>query len=208
MAVAAVGFSTTSAQAVLIDKGNTTIDTASGLEWLDLPLTVGQSYNSIIGGFGGYAAQGYVHATRSQLCGLFGSLGDTITNCSTAGNTDDALDPTNSQVLVDLLGATFTIDMFNSAIGIFDSGLTGSNRVGVGCLDAEMRTCIETTPAGLSSRAQTLQDWTSLNGATLFAGNYLVRASSLPEPATIAIFGLGLVGLGAATRRSRSSNAH
>lgn len=50
---------TISAHAVLLDNGSTTIDTATGLAWLDLTLTEGQSYNSIASGFGGYVALGY-----------------------------------------------------------------------------------------------------------------------------------------------------
>jgi hypothetical protein len=52
------------ANAALIDLGDSTVDTASGLEWLDLTLTTYQSYEDIaLNGYGGYAAAGWVHAT-------------------------------------------------------------------------------------------------------------------------------------------------
>jgi hypothetical protein len=73
------------ANATLIDNGSTTVDTATNLEWLDVTATLGESYNSVIGGFGGYIADGYSVATTSQLCVLFGALGDSIANCPDAG---------------------------------------------------------------------------------------------------------------------------
>ena len=62
LSIALALFFSGSVQAGLIDNGNTTLDTDTGLEWLDVTLTQGESYNSIVGGFGGYAALGYTHA--------------------------------------------------------------------------------------------------------------------------------------------------
>ena len=46
-----------------IDNGYTTIDTTSGLEWLDLTLTQGVSAQDVLNGFGGYVDAGWTFAT-------------------------------------------------------------------------------------------------------------------------------------------------
>ena len=64
------------AHAGLIDASDSTIDTETGFEWLDLTLTRELSYDSVIGGYGGYIASGYRYATFTEVCELFGALGD------------------------------------------------------------------------------------------------------------------------------------
>jgi hypothetical protein len=206
MGIAAIGLSATSAQAFLIDNGDTTIDTLSGLEWLDLPLTTNRSYNNIVvDGFGGYANDGWVHATRSQLCGLMGALGDTLANCDAGGfSTDDPLATTSSTRLVDLLGANFQSTLFKSSLGIFDSGLiTTQSKIGIGCIESALRTCTETDPQGLSSRAQTISVFTSIALPVGGVGNFLVRPTRIPEPNYSLLFGLGILGAIALRRRTR-----
>jgi len=48
-----------------------TLDTETGLEWLDLDLTVGLSIEEVEGGAGGWAAQGWRHASTAEVCDLF-----------------------------------------------------------------------------------------------------------------------------------------
>jgi hypothetical protein len=62
--------------ASLQHSGNTTYDPNTGLEWLDLNLTAGQSYNSVLSGWGGYTAtEGFRFATRSEVVQLFTDAG-------------------------------------------------------------------------------------------------------------------------------------
>lgn len=73
-----LGMLTKPASAVLISTdlltagdGLLTLDTATGLEWLDLTQTVGQSYNSVFAGFGGYTTtQGFGFANTTQVSQL------------------------------------------------------------------------------------------------------------------------------------------
>lgn len=44
-----------------------TRDTVSNLEWLDLPVTAGLTYNEVISGVGGYTGLGFRHATASEV---------------------------------------------------------------------------------------------------------------------------------------------
>lgn len=188
------------AKAALIDNGNTTIDTATGLEWLDLTLTQGVSYNAIvIDGFGGYAAQGYVHATTEQLCGLFGSLGDDMSGCTAPTQTlEFALMQPNADELTMLLGVTISDEFRTGAYGIFDSG-NASTTVGLGCVDAGSTGGCSFTPSTPSTTRNLL--WGTTDNAITSAGNWLVKP--VPISAAVWLFGSGLLGLIGLARRKK-----
>ncbi len=58
------------------DGFNVTRDTISGLEWLDLTLTTGYSFNEILPELEvNGSLEGFRHATRDELVGLFASAG-------------------------------------------------------------------------------------------------------------------------------------
>ncbi len=99
-----------SATSILMNQGSTTLDPATGLEWLDLTLTAGQSYDAVAAGYGGYTTGGWKYATRDQVAQLFtdaGGSGVYPEDAATAGNntTFDA-----ALALSLLLGATFNTD--------------------------------------------------------------------------------------------------
>lgn len=48
-----------------------TLDTTTGIEWLDLQLTTGLSIADIDGGAGGWHAQGWRHASADEVCDLY-----------------------------------------------------------------------------------------------------------------------------------------
>ena len=78
-----------SANATIVDLGNTTLDTQTNLEWLDLTATIGKSYNEVIGGFGNYIADGYRYANTTEVTTLFTNAGvirfDGGNSCATRG---------------------------------------------------------------------------------------------------------------------------
>lgn len=47
--------------------GLLTLDTATSLEWLDLTVTIGFTYNRVAAGDGGFTSQGFRHATPSEV---------------------------------------------------------------------------------------------------------------------------------------------
>ena len=93
IAAASIG----STNALLVDQGMNTLDTDTSLQWLDLTATVGESSNSVAGGFGGYYAAGYRHATVLEVAQLFTNGGMTFQN---GGNFPVDFDTTKNLTLL------------------------------------------------------------------------------------------------------------
>jgi len=203
LTIAALGLTATTAKAVLIDNGSTTLDTVTGLEWLDVTATTGQSYNDVIGGFGGYIASGYRYANVTEMCGLFGSLGDSLPSCLSQTGAVETISATSSATLVNLLGDTFLPNggFFGVTCGIYDDGNAGDGSVGSGAIKADsfnghcQQQALENTVAAFANNR------TVSSSGNSFVGSYLVRDTAVPEPGTMALFGLSIIGIGFARRR-------
>jgi hypothetical protein len=200
LAIVAMGTTTGPARAVLIDNGTTTIDTVADLEWLDLTETIGKSYNDlVVDGFGGFIADGYHVATTSEVCSLFTSLGDSLPNCLSTGtaNVSDPLVSANATLFVNLLGNTFASVSASNTCGFMDGGeVTSSSSVGFSSVQIDGG-C--NTGAGFAATTvgsnNTLDDTFSLGGVFL-ARDATPLLTTIPEPGTLAILSLGLMGLG------------
>jgi hypothetical protein len=207
---AVLGFTVGSAQAALIDNGGTTVDTTAGLEWLDVTSTAGQSYNAVIGGFGGYISSGYRYANTTELCSLFTAAGDVLPNC-TGGSTEDALTPASAAQLVSLLGDTLVVFAASGqTAGMYDSGGIGSSFVGLGLINALNTATVAITSTNNVAVTQPGNPGNLpldlINGAV---GSFLVRdvaAPAIPEPAIgFPLMLAGFLGLAAIRRRGLKS---
>ena len=88
------------ATAVLMDNGDTTVDTATGLEWLDLTKTVGLSINQALA-TGFVTSDGFSHATVAQVNTLFLNAGFLTTN-----NVNNPANNPAANLLTSLMGVT------------------------------------------------------------------------------------------------------
>ena len=173
--------------AALIDFGDFTRDTSTGLDWLDVTLTQNKTTNVILGGWGGYIDAGWSYASEAQVCALFGALGDPISSCP--GPVGDPIAPGSAATLISLLGQTGDVGTF----GIYDAG-NFSTSVGLGCIDGSVAGC-----GPNPNHVATFSSWGST--ATVFpnVGSFLVR---VPEPGTGLLALAGVLALGFGRRSS------
>ncbi len=229
---AAVAFisAASATHAAIVDLGNITRDTASGLDWLDVTQTQGLSYNQVLAQMGaGGAFAGWRYATVGEFDQLITNFGYPVStgNCSnstthcdlnipgdspiieqiirTLGDTQNAyLDATHSTIDISPTGAGFVTGYLSINSFLFPSSTLKQGSVG----DSE--TIIRATG---QYNADAL-DIVLSNGTTSFnldytearKGSFLVKVSPVPIPAAAWLFGSGLIGL-AGLARKRSSNA-
>jgi hypothetical protein len=186
------------ARAVLIDLGNSTVDTDTGLEWLDLTLTDGLSFNDALG-TNFVLVDGYQHATAAQVNTLWlnANFSDVVAGFQ-------AVDAGPAALLLDLLGCTSSDAGNNSCnVGRFpeSSGLTPNSATFareyrfVAQLDADVSIPTANAIAGDAAASAFVGVDVGQDGV----GNYLVR-NFVPEPATGLLLALGALGIAAARR--------
>lgn len=101
----------------LEDRGNTTYDPNTGLEWLDLGLTAGQSYQSIQNGWNGYAtSEGFRFATRNEILQLFMHAGATAVNSGWNPSDTEA-----ASHLLSLVGTTLSLTGLDRSWMFYDA---------------------------------------------------------------------------------------
>jgi hypothetical protein len=167
-----------------------TVDTNSKLEWLDLTQTSNHSYNDVVANLGtGGLFEGWTLATESDVNTLLTHAGVPLPY--SLGN--DATIAAETASLLQLIGAQqnptpqsstsrgLISDLIPSS-GSHQYLLTGAN------------TANSFYQTGFGTRSDT-----NIDPAI---GTYLVRAASIPEPATLALMGLGLAGIGYKQRKS------
>jgi hypothetical protein len=159
-----------------------TIDTTTGLGWLDLTASAGLSYQQVVAGTQpGGVFSGFRFATAQEVLGLYTSAGIPGTGVYPAS------DP-SIQSLISLVGATSFQDGHTEAIGI-----SGTSHLGgqvVSSLDFHYRTGVPTySVSGVPEQSLVY----SVNTSFPTVGSWLV--SSVPEPASASIYLLAVTGL-------------
>jgi hypothetical protein len=200
LAVMLASFMST-AQAILMKEdlsapgdGLLTYDSSTGLEWLNVTLTLNYSYNDVMAGSGGYTTiLGFRYATANDLIQLFNDVGISPSNGS--------YDP-------------FGFQQVNTLMYQF-LGLTSANynsrAISALYEDPSFSVLGEHQAAGLYTNDY--GQWVVVLGGivqntTRGGSSFLVRdsaplPSTIPEPSQILLFGAGLAGLLGTRLRSK-----
>lgn len=196
---------TAQSHATLISYGDFTRDTATGLDWLDVNLTSGLSYNAVASGAGGYVPNGWRYATGSQIDALalryIGSPEQTF-----AGG----LDFLQTLIIIGLLEPTFLRDLAPDAqaaiatLGYYNDGSPDPN-IGLGEFVVTLLVPDPAFGVPFTGRWTTFDNFLAPNTAAPQIGSYLVR--TVPEPSSLGLLLAGSALLMWRRRRRTSRDA-
>lgn len=184
------------------------IDESNDLEWLNLQSTLGLSVEDVEEGAGGWLDAGWLIASQSDVCTLFANAG--VIDEDECNSGDDSNPPdswylftsslSGAQEIVAGLGNTYEtyIPGLVASLGFF-ADATG---VGIACITLPSApACVrasEFDAGGFVIDAPRGFDRQNGFGG---AGVFMYRPTQVPEPGTLALLCLGIVGLGFAQRR-------
>jgi hypothetical protein len=186
------------AHATIVDNGTYTTDTITGLDWLDLTATAGQSYNSVIGS---PPPGGWAYATLSQVSSLFDDAGGVGPYNFSGGNGLAVVEGPATSLLRSLMGD----------LGPF--GLPGA-----GGITAD----VDTSPGGPGPFPHFLAFYLDFppttnyllapfgseadDSSTASVGSFLIReTAAVPEPGSLVLLGSALAMAGLRRRRGKTA---
>ncbi len=149
--------------------GSITLDTATGLEWLDLAFSVNRSFDDVSANFGpGGDFEGFRYATAAELITLYTNAG--IVNVDT--NVFEAVNYVPVRNLLDLTGETW----LGTGSGPFAGGFVSD----IHPLGGRRVSFYQVNNAGTEGRANVITSGREQEGnAITVAGSHLVRATGV-----------------------------
>jgi hypothetical protein len=162
----------------LFGPGSLTLDTATGLAWLDLPISAGYSYEQMSAALQpGGAFVGFRYATSQEVAGLFSSAG--INGAGWFPDSSPGFQPIIG--LITLLGQTSSQDGYPEAGGI--SGTWGNG----GLIRPILDFVYENGVPGYEVSGYPTPAWEF--GSTTASSSWLV--APIPEPGAVGIAAVG-----------------
>jgi hypothetical protein len=166
------------------------LDTNTGLGWLKLTATAGQSVNSVLGGFGGFQAAGLQYATSAQVQTLFADAGGFLYGDGAPGEWQPAND------FIALFGAT---QSYPNNTDEWAEGLYGVNEPGAGlAYVANVERTTTFSQGGYFELPVATVDFNATSQDAIPLGSYLVMA--VPEPGAGTLASLGVLAITLARR--------
>lgn len=200
---------TGAAQAALIDNGDYTTDTLTGLDWLDVSITVNQSITFVYSQMeSGGIYEGWRYATKLEVATFWTSAGGSGQYAGLSPGTAHYSTENNGlyATVAGLWGATYgtsTSGYIEAAVGEL---LAPSNPLNQDHALAILRDWADYEPDRYATTDFASFDWhVRVDQPFSDSGSALVRAS-VPEPASLFLVGAAFVGL-ALPRRRRSTSA-
>lgn len=182
--------------------GLVTLDTATGLEWLDLTATQGLSVDKVLAGSGGWVDRGFEYAGFSQI-------GRLLHDAGFSPSIDDFYYLRSNSLVSDFPSAIAFVNDFGSTLGSAQSiGFIAPfncdyHDQATTCTDYVRIAASRSQDAGFVGA----DDGTFVTRAGQpYVGSFLIRA--VPEPATSATLLAGLGLLAALARRWRRTGPH